>query len=428
MAQFTAPNGLIAELTAHRTDLWGVTTAQQPFPLYGEEFKREPHCPYARLRERAPLHRVEFPSGVVGWIVTGYHAATELLTDPEMSKDHRNGTEEWRATASRMPEPYQSRMQVHLMHRDAPDHTRMRRMLADTLSPRNVERLRPRATEIAGELADRIGGEPVDLLASFAFPYAFTVLCELIGVPGAYRDRFDRRWCEAVNTVGPRHPRRAEYVGILAELDAYIAELLAFKRRAPGDDLISALIARQDAGDLSAGELSSMVFQLLIPGSGPVMTFLGNAVLTLLRHPEQLAELRADPGLLPGAVDELLRFESPFELTTWRLTKQDRRMFGGDVPAGNPVMASLAAANRDPARFDEPGTLNLRRSPNPHLAFGHGSHYCPGAALARMEGQVALRVLLTRFPGLRLAVPEEELTWTQAVLVRGLTSLPVRTC
>lgn len=402
-------------------------TTQTPFPLYGEDFKREPHCPYARLREQGPLHQVEFPSGVVGWITTDYEAGSQLLNDSEMSKDHTYGTEQWRGTASRMPEPYHSRMQVHLMHRDPPDHTRMRRMLAQAMSPRAVENLRDRARTIAEGLVDELDGvEQAELLQSFAFPFAFTVLCESIGVPAEWSARFERHWCEAVNTVGPSSPRRGAYVQILTELDGYIAELVAFKKQHRGDDLISSLLEHNEAGDLTDEELSSMIFQLLIPGSGPVMTFLGNAVFTLLQRPEQFAELRADPGLLRTAVDELLRFESPFELTTWRLTKQDHELFGETVPAGNPVMASLSSANRDPKRFDDPDELDLHRSPNPHMAFGHGIHFCPGAALARMECEVALEVLLARLPNMSLAVAPEELTWTQAVLVRGLTALPLK--
>jgi cytochrome P450 len=325
-----------------------------------------------------------------------------------------------------MPPEYHAKLQVHLMHRDPPDHTRMRRMLGDAFSPRRAEAMRDRAREIAHQLIDGLAGqEQTDLLESFAFPYAFTILCEIIGVPAQWATRFERGWCEAVNSAGPRHPRRAEYVRILAELYAYITGLLAHKREYPCDDLISALIAENQAGALSDAELTSMVFQLLIPGSGPVMTFLGNAVLTLFDHPAQFAELCADPGLLPSAVEELLRYESPFAMTTWRLTTQDRELSGTMVPAGNPVMAVLGSANRDPARFTDPDRLDLRRSHNQHLAFGHGIHYCPGAALARMEAQVALEVIMDRLPRLALAAGRAELKWTQAVLVRGLTALPV---
>jgi cytochrome P450 len=404
-----------------------VTQAKEAFPLYGEDFKADPQTTYAALGEEGPLHRVEFPSGVVGWVVTDYTAGCGLLNDPEMSKDHRHGTDKWRATASRMPEPFHSRMQVHLMHRDPPDHTRMRRMLTEALSPRAVAAAMPRIREVAEELADRIEAvEETDLQATFAFPLAFIVLCELVGIPRPAAERFERRWCEAVNSVGPRHPHRAHYVQILRELDAFITDLLTQARQSEDENLLRRLVENTDRGELTPEELSSTVFQLLIPGSGPVMTQIGNSALRLLEHPQALAQCRAHPEVLATAVDELLRFDGSFELTTWRLNTRPRELFGTEVPAGDPIMVSLASANRDPQRFPDPDRLDLNRAPNPHLSFGHGIHYCPGAALARAEVRVALEVLLRRFPNLSLAVPPDELSWSQAVLVHGLTALPVR--
>ncbi|WP_372406268.1 cytochrome P450 [Streptomyces luteireticuli] len=402
-----------------------------PVPLHGPAYKRDPYPLYARMREAGPVHRVLFPSGVTAWLVTGHAAAQRTLADPRLGKNHSLGNDRWRARASIMPEPQHSRLQVHLLHQDAPRHTALRRMVADAFTPRRAEELRPRLQELADALVDALPalpaeGEPVDLVEHFAARFPFLALAEAIGLPPHLAARFRREWGKVVAPVGPEDPGRPAYEALLRGLEEYIAEVVA-DRRGTGDGLLARLVAAHDAGELTPEELSSMIFQLLVAGQEPVTNQITTALVALFRHPEALARLRDEPGLMPSAVEELLRYDSAFELTTWRFLAEDAELHGTRVPAGDSVIVSLCAANRDPERFPDPDTLDLDRAQGSHLAFGHGAHYCPGAALARVELQVALGTLLARLPGLRPAAgSDEELPWIPAVLGRGTSALPVR--
>jgi cytochrome P450 len=397
-----------------------------PVVLHGRDHKTDPYPLYEKLRNECPVHRVTFPSGVDAWLVTGYDAARGALNDRRLGKNHARGNEAWRARAAIMPEPQHSQLQVHLLHQDPPKHTAMRKLVLATLTPRRMESLRPRFQEIADALLDDFpaGGE-VDLIAAFAATYPFQVLAEVIGLPAHLAGEFQQDWRKVVQPVGPSDPRRPAYEARLHGLQSYIAEVVADRRANAGQDLLSALVAAHDSGILSQEELDSMIFQLLAAGQEPVTNQISTALVTLLRHPDQLEQLRAQPDLLPAAVEELLRYDSAFELTTWRFFAEDSDLHGTRIPAGDSVIVSLCAANRDPQRFLDADELDFARSPNPHLAFGHGIHFCPGAALARIELQVALGTLLTRLPGLRLAVPTDELEWVSAVLSRGVNRLPI---
>ncbi|MGW2598648.1 cytochrome P450 family protein [Streptomyces klenkii] len=398
-----------------------------PVPLYGPEYKRNPYPLYARMREAGPIHRVLFPSGVTAWLVTGHEAAQKTLADPRLGKNHDRGNDRWRERASIMPEPQHSQLQVHLLHQDPPKHTTMRRLVTDAFAPRRVEGMRARFQEMADALVDAMpaDADSADLVRCFAARFPFQVLAEVIGLPPHLAARFRREWGKVVAPVGPADPGRPAYEALLRELQGYIAEVVADRRGAPGDGLLSRLVAARDGGELTPEELDSMIFQLLVAGQEPVTNQITTAMVSLLRHPGALARLRAEPGLMPAAVEELMRLDSAFELTTWRFLAEDADLHGTRVPAGDSVIVSLCAANRDPGRFPDPDTLDLDRAQGPHLAFGHGVHFCPGAALARIELQVAVGTLLARLPGLRLAVPEEELPWIPAVLGRGTAELPV---
>ncbi|MCR8579183.1 cytochrome P450 family protein [Streptomyces sp. Isolate_219] len=400
--------------------------SSEPVELYGPEYKRNPYPLYAELRERGPVHRVRFPSGVCAWLVTGYDAAHQALTDPRLGKHHSRGNAAWRARASIMPEPQHSQLQVHLLHQDPPRHTALRRLITDAFAPQRVESLRPRFQAMADALLDGLpdsGG--TDLVELFAARFPFQVLAEVIGLPGEFADRFDRDWGKVVQPVGPEDPGRPAYEARLRGLQQYIADLVRHKRAERGEDLLSRLVAARDADRLGQEELDSMVFQLLVAGQEPVTNQITTALVALLRHPARLAELAARPELLPRAVEELLRHDSAFELTTWRFFAEDTELHGTRIPAGDSVIVSLSAANRDSRQFPDADALHFDRTPNPHLAFGHGIHFCPGATLARIELQIALGTLLRRLPDLRLAVPEDELEWTPAVLARGVGRLPV---
>jgi cytochrome P450 len=378
------------------------------------------------MRDAGPVHRVRFPSGIAAWLVTGYEAAHAALGDPRLGKNHRLGNDYWRSLASIMPEPQHSQLQVHLLHQDPPEHTRMRRLVLDAFAPRRVESLRPRFQEIADALVDALPAENgADLVAGFAAHYPFKVLAEVIGLPPELAARFDRDWGKVVQPVGPQDPGRPAYEARLLGLQTYIADVVAHKREHWEDDLLSRLVVAKDRKELTQEELDSMIFQLLVAGQEPVTNQITTMLITLLRHPEQLERLRDDPALMPRAIEELLRYDSAFELTTWRFFAQDSDLHGTRIPAGDSVIVSLCAANRDGEQFPDADTLDLERSPNPHLAFGHGIHFCPGAALARAELQIAVATLLTRLPGLRPAVPLDDLTWIPAVLARGVNQLPV---
>ncbi|WP_369252090.1 cytochrome P450 [Streptomyces sp. R41] len=392
----------------------------------GCPYKRDPYPLYERMRDGGPVHRVLFPSGVTAWLVTGYEAAHAALGDDRLGKNHDLGNDRWRARASIMPEPQHSQLQVHLLHQDPPRHTRMRRFVSDAFAPRRVEQLRSRMQELADRLVDALpAAGPADLVAGFAARFPFQVLAEVIGLPAELAARFDRDWGKVVQPVGPTDPGRPRYEARLHGLQSYIAEVVAHKREHWDDDLLSRLVVARDRRELTQKELDSMIFQLLVAGQEPVTNQITTALIALLRHPDQLVRLRDEPELLPRAVEELLRYDSAFELTTWRFFGKDSDLHGTEVPAGDSVIVSLCAANRDPRRFKDPETLDLDRSPNPHLAFGHGIHFCPGAALARAKLQIALGTLLTRLPGLCLAVQDEDLEWIPAVLGRGTDRLPV---
>lgn len=396
-----------------------------PVPLMGCPYKANPYPLYEQMREAGPVHRVLFPSGVQAWLVTGYEAAYSALNDDRLGKNHDRGNDRWLARASIMPEPQHSQLQVHLLHQDPPQHTRMRRFVTDAFTPRRIEQLRPRFQELADSLVDALPEQgPADLVTGFAAHFPFQALAEVIGLPQDLAARFDRDWGKVVQPVGPTDPGRPLYETRLHGLQSYIADVVAHKRDHWDDDLLSRLVVARDRRELSQEELDSMIFQLLVAGQEPVTNQITTALIALLRHPDQLARLRDDPGLLPRAVEELLRYDSAFELTTWRFFDQDSDLHGAKVPAGDSVIVSLCAANRDARRFSDPDTLDFDRSPNPHLAFGHGIHFCPGAALARAELQIALGTLLTRLPGLHLTIRDEDIEWIPAVLGRGTNHLP----
>ncbi|MEV6055102.1 cytochrome P450 [Streptomyces sp. NPDC052107] len=397
-----------------------------PVPLMGCPYKSNPYPLYEQMREAGPVHRVLFPSGVQAWLVTGYDAAHAALNDNRLGKNHDRGNDRWRARASIMPEPQHSQLQVHLLHQDPPKHTWMRRFVTDAFTPRRIEQLRPRFQELADALVDALPEHgPADLVTGFAAHFPFQVLAEVIGLSQELAARFDRDWGKVVQPVGPTDPGRLLYETRLHGLQSYIADVVSHKREHWDDDLLSRLVVARDRRELSQEELDSMIFQLLVAGQEPVTNQITTAVIALFRNPDQLARLRDNPDLLPLAVEELLRYDSAFELSTWRFFDKDSDLHGTEVPAGDSVIVSLCAANRDPGRFPDPDTLNLDRSPNPHLAFGHGIHFCPGAALARAELQIALGTLLARLPGLHLAIRDEDIEWIPAVLGRGTNHLPV---
>ncbi|GHH02910.1 cytochrome P450 family protein [Streptomyces lanatus] len=376
-----------------------------------------PHDAYRRLRDTAPVHRIAGTDGNPAWVVTRYQDVREALTDPRLSVDKRHAKEGNYQGLSLPPA-----LDANLLNMEAPDHTRVRRLVVRAFTARRVEQLRAPIRETADRLLDALGPHgTTDLIASYAAPLPITVICDLLGIPDRHRRDF-RVWTDTLVAPDPARPQDAK--AAVAAMLGFFGELLADKRQEPADDLLSDLIAVRDEGDrLSEDELMSLAFLILFAGYENTVQLIGNAVAALLQHPEQLAALRADPARLPAAVEEFARFEGPALLAIRRFPTEDVTLGGVTVPAGETVLLSLAAANRDPARFPEPDRLDLSRDASGHLALGHGIHYCLGAPLARAETEIALAALLERFPYLALA--DEDLRWRRSLRARGLLSLPL---
>ncbi|TCO53773.1 cytochrome P450 family protein [Actinocrispum wychmicini] len=382
------------------------------------DFIAEPHAIYERLRAAGPVTHAQFSGGLEGWLVTRYADARALLTDPRLSKD--------RATALTMFPPgtensYASPLTAHMLNTDPPVHTRLRKLVNKAFTARTVARLRPRIEKITDELLDDMSGV-VDVMDALAFPLPIIVICELLGVPAADRTEF-RGWAHRL--FGDATP---EQIAVASEAaSAYVTSLIEDKRTNPGEDMVSDLIRVSDDGDrLSGTELRNMAFLLLAAGFETTANLVGNSVLALVRHPDQQAVLRADPTLLPNAVEEFLRFECPVHIATVRFTTEPVWVDGVQIPANSFVMISLLSANRDHDRFDDPYRLDVTRPLSPNLAFGYGIHHCLGAPLARLEGEIALGRLLARTTALTLDGDPETLRWQRSVLVHGLYRLPVR--
>ncbi|MFE5916115.1 cytochrome P450 [Streptomyces sp. NPDC056468] len=377
-----------------------------------------PYDVYRRLRDTAPVHRIAGPDGSPAWLVTRYDDVREALADPRLSLDKRHaapGT--YRGLA--LPPA----LDANLLNMDPPDHTRIRRMVGRAFTPRRVEQLRTPVRRTADRLLDALGPHgTTDLIASYAAPLPVTVICDLLGVPDEHRRDF-REWTDALVAPDPARPHAAKEA-VVAML-GFFTRLLADKRREPADDLLCDLIAVRDTdGDrLGEDELMSLAFLILFAGYENTVQLIGNAVLALLDHPEQLAALREDPSRIPSAVEEFARYDGPALLAIRRFPTEDVTIGGVTVPAGDTVLLSLSAANRDPARFPDADLLDLGRDASGHLALGHGIHYCLGAPLARAETEIAVAALLDRFPELALA--DDDLRWRRSLRARGLLALPV---
>ncbi|NHD18464.1 MULTISPECIES: cytochrome P450 [unclassified Actinopolyspora] len=373
---------------------------------------------YAELRKQEPVSRVRLPYGETAWLATRYSDVRTVFADPRFSRAEAAERDEPRAR------PTQQRTGILTM--DPPEHTRLRKLVAKAFTARRVEQLRPRAQRIADDLVGRMRrkGAPLDLVEEFALPLPITVICELLGVP--YEDRDDFRvWSDAFLSTSKLSEQQIE--DYVAQMRAYMAGLVEQRRARPEDDLLSGLIQARDEQDkLSETELLDLAVGLLVAGHETTATQIPNFVYVLLTHPAELEWLRNHSERVPEAVEELMRFV-PLGVNAAfpRYALEDVELGGVLVRAGEPVLASLASANRDEEVFERPEELNLARESNAHIGFGHGPHHCLGAQLARMELQVALGTLLGELPELRLGVAEQDVSWKSGMLVRGPQRLPV---
>jgi cytochrome P450 PksS len=367
------------------------------------------------------------PSKQVTWLLSRYDDVSMLLRDQRFVKEPRNAmTPEQMKRQRRIPKVFAPLM-ANMLDRDDPDHARLRRLVQKAFTPQRVEAIRASVQRQSDELIDRIAakGGTFDLIAEYALPLPVEVISELLGIPVKDRGRF-AKWSNALvqNIMTPLSVLMA-MPRILAFM-RYLRWLIEFKRVTPAEDLVSALVMAEDDGtQLDADELLAMIAILLTAGHETTTHLIGNGMLALLQRPDELARVRSEAGVMGSAVEELLRFATPVEISTNRYAREDVEIAGVRIARGSTVQGIIASANRDERQFTRAEELDLARSPNRHLTFGQGGHYCVGAVLARMEGDIAIGTLARRLPELRLADTGKPLKWRRGLLVRGLEALPV---
>jgi len=387
-------------------------------------FVADPYPTYHRLRAEDPVHHS--PLGF--WVMTRYPDVMAMLRDPRLTKEPIAAFVAARFGMA-VPPPG---LGLSMLDRDPPDHTRLRGLVSKAFTPKALESLRPGIQQIVDDLlADVAGKGQMDLIEEFAYPLPVRVICEMLGVPVKDHERFKAwgldiaRGLDAI-MLPPDSEVGQRSVAGRRGLAEYFRELIAERRAAPRDDMLSALIVAEEAGDkLNEEELLATCILLLVAGHETTVNLIGNSVHALLTHPDQLALLRAEPDRLASAIEELLRYAPPVQLSLPYLTTEPIQLGTTTIPAGQIVVAGLLAANRDPTWITAPTQLDITRTAPHHLTFGHGIHHCFGAPLARLEGRIALHALLSRFPRLRLAVPSNQVRWAPGMIINGLTALPV---
>jgi cytochrome P450 len=370
-----------------------------------------------------PVRQIALPDGQPVWLVTRHADVRATLTDPKVGKNITYANPGlWRFLGYTGE---QSMLHNNMLTNDPPEHTRLRRLVTKAFTPRRVAQMRERISELTESLLDAVAplGE-TDLKRTFATPLSVTVIHDMLAIPPADRDEF-QHYMDAF--VGLSDSMSAEDMAAAVNWsEKYLTGLIANRRENPGEDLISALIDAQERDDrLTDVEIRSTVLLLVLAGSETTVNLVANGMLCLLSNPDQLAALRADPALLPGAIEELLRFTSPVIAVVHRFPTENLTIGTTEIPAGEHLVVHLDAANHDPDEFDDPDRLDLRRDAGTQVAFGWGSHFCLGANLARIQAEVALGSLLRRFDDLELAAPASELTWTSSVVANSLEALPV---
>lgn len=390
------------------------------------DLRIDPHPFYKELRDRDPFHRTWAGDG---FVISRYADVVEVLGDRTLSSDERN-QRRWEAMRTRnaragLPDPYEIDISS-MLRRDPPDHTRLRGLVSRAFTPRAIERMRPRIEERLDDLMRSLPAHgEIELIRDFAAPLPVTVIAEMLGVPLADRDRF-RAWSDdVVNLLGDSTIEEVRR-GLRAfdELGRYIEGVARQRRLEPRDDLISDLVSAEDSGGdrLSARELVSTSILLLIAGNETTTKLIANSLIALLRHPDQLALLRDEPKRIEGAIDELLRYDGPVQLTS-RMTTEDREICGRPVRQGQQLILMLAGANRDPDQFADPDRLDVTRPDVHHVAFSRGLHFCLGAQLAKLETALALEALITRWPEMKFAAAP--IQWGTNTVLRGPIALPL---
>ncbi|MBP0456591.1 cytochrome P450 [Streptomyces montanisoli] len=400
--------------------------AAPPEAPFGPEWAADPYPAYAELRAGGPVRRVHIREDLEPWVVSRHAEVKAVLGDPRLSTDPAAAADEVREAVGRgRAEEKVALLGRHLLSIDPPEHTALRRLMSRALTPRRTASLERPVGEWATALLDRARGrQRLDLLSDYAVPLAVDVVCRLLGVPEELGEPFHacaRRFCRAELDEGDDFADAADELG--AHLAPWVVGVHA--RGGDEDSLVGLLAAAGGEEALTPGQLIDVVYHLFFSGFESSAYFVCNTALLLLTHPEQRAAVRADPRLMEAVVEEGLRLEGSVKVPTWRFANQDFELAGAEVRRGDPVLALLNSAGRDPAVVDDPDSFRLDRGACPHLAFSHGIHHCLGAAVGRLESRVALSTLFGRLPDMRLTVPADELRWRDNLMMRGVVELPV---
>jgi cytochrome P450 len=394
---------------------WDTATQSNPYPLFAE------------MRSKCPVHQVRLPGGHEAWLVVGHAAARQALRDTRFSKDFLAALDEDpEVVDAGLPGPAFAR---HMLAVDGEDHTRLRQLVARAFAPTRIDALEPAIVRIIDELLDELDaagpGAVVDLVEGFAHPLPFRVIGELFGIPLADQEAL-YRWFRTLFQPWSGSPPEA--VAASDSIVAYLHHLVATHRETPSDDLVGVLVTASDDDErLNEQELLSSLFQLIVAGTDTTTSLIGNIVVALLDHPDQLQLLAEKPERMPAAIEEFIRYSAPVPHATFRVSTEPVDLDGIEVPAGKQVLVCLGSANHDADVREDPEVLDISRPPKSHLGFGHGPHFCLGAPLARLEARLAFSALLGRFPQLRLAVARDDLRWSHGdgLVLRGLAQLPV---
>lgn len=385
--------------------------------LFTKAFTKNPYATYEKLRKEDPVSYVLLPDGQYAWMITRYEDALAALKDQRFIKDFTKLNDG--------DEGHDSVFSQNMLFADMPDHKRLRGLVSKAFTPQMIAGMRDRIQEITNELLDDIEGKNnIDLINAFAFPLPIIVICEMLGIPTEDRDKF-RLWSNSM-IEGSNGEYAQDIQQNMNDFVSYLGKRFATVRENPGDDLISKLIISEEQGDqLTERELYGVVSLLIIAGHETTVNFVGNSVMALLEHPEQLEMLKSQPELIKTAIEETLRYNDPVEFSTSRWAGEDLEFKGEAISKGDLVIVILNAANHDPNQFEDPEILDITREKSKHLAFGKGIHACLGAPLARLEGEIAINSFFKRYPNAKMNADKNDLEWRSGMIVRGVKELPL---
>ncbi|MGI8899118.1 MAG: cytochrome P450 family protein [Pyrinomonadaceae bacterium] len=397
---------------------------RQEVNIVSPQFKANPFPFLAGLRASQSVYRTTLPDKTPVWLITRYADVAALLRDERFVKNRRTAMTAEQLRKMPWVPPMFRPLERNMLDLDPPDHTRLRALVHKAFTPSLIGQMRERIQTLADELLERVArkGE-MDLIDDYALPLPMTIITEILGVPTRDRDRF-HKWSQAVVSLTSPKATLRVIPGVWMFI-RYLRRFFKERRSDPQDDLASALIQAEEAGDkLNEDELLAMVFLLLIAGHETTVNLIGTGMLALLEHPDQMDKLRRNPAMIKIAVEELLRYTSPVFMSTERYAREDVNSQGVTIPRGGMTLGVLGSANRDETVFENADSLDVTREPNKHLSFGQGIHFCVGAPLARLEAQIAINTLLRRMPDLHLSVATDSLRWRPSMILRGLDSLP----